>query len=48
LFAESLDLARRTGMTANMAFALTGLALAGEGGPTRAGRPGCTTRPPRP
>jgi predicted ATPase/DNA-binding CsgD family transcriptional regulator len=31
LFAESLDLARRTGMTANMAYALIGLAMAGNG-----------------
>ena len=32
LFAESLDLARRTGMRAMMAYALIGLALAGRGG----------------
>ena len=32
LFAESLDLARRTGMRAMMAYALLGLALAGRGG----------------
>jgi predicted ATPase/DNA-binding CsgD family transcriptional regulator len=32
LFAESLDVARRTGMKVRMAYALLGLALAGQGG----------------
>ena len=32
LFAESLDLARRTGMKRHIAYALIGLALAGRGG----------------